>query len=117
MVDHAIAEYAKQGQSVLEDMNDPYGEYRRGALYIFVVGTDGITKANAGNTTAVGDHVDEVLDVDGSSIGVRMRQIASEDGAWMTYSFTNPATGKVQTKHSWVRLHQDLIFGSGFYDE
>ena len=48
---------------------------------------------------------------------------ASEDGAWVTYVYNNPASdnvgedylGAVQLKNAWVVRHDGLLFGSGWY--
>ena len=34
----------------------------------------------------------------------------------MSYFFTHPETGEPEQKHSWVVLHDGLVFGSGWYD-
>ena len=36
--------------------------------------------------------------------------------AWFDYTFSNPATGGVETKHSWTVRHDELVFGSGWYE-
>ena len=42
---------------------------------------------------------------------------ADENGAWFDYTFTNPATDSVETKHSWMVIHNGVTFGSGWYEE
>ena len=42
--------------------------------------------------------------------------MADEDGAWFDYTYPNPATGGVETKHSWMVRHDGLVFGSGWYE-
>ena len=41
---------------------------------------------------------------------------ATESGAWFDYTYANPASGAVETKHSWVIIHDGLIFGSGWHE-
>ena len=41
---------------------------------------------------------------------------ADEDGQWLDYVFTNSATGRMETKHSWVVRYDGLTFGSGWYE-
>ena len=45
-----------------------------------------------------------------------MAAVADEDGEWFSYTFTNPSTGAVESKHSWVVRHDGLVFGSGWYE-
>ena len=48
---------------------------------------------------------------------------ATEDGAWVSYVYNNPASdnagddhlGAVQLKNAWVVRHDRLFFGSGWY--
>ena len=35
---------------------------------------------------------------------------------WLSYTYTNPATGAVETKHSWIVEYDGLTFGSGWYE-
>ena len=41
---------------------------------------------------------------------------ANPEGAWLDYTYPNPATGDLETKHSWVVVHDGLVFGSGWYE-
>ena len=36
--------------------------------------------------------------------------------AWLDYNFVDPASGRYETKHLWVVLHDRLVFGSGWYE-
>ncbi|MCE2494809.1 MAG: cache domain-containing protein, partial [Alphaproteobacteria bacterium] len=36
---------------------------------------------------------------------------------WFSYTFTNPATGGVEAKHSWMVEYDGLTFGSGWYEQ
>ena len=42
--------------------------------------------------------------------------VADEDGGWFSYTYTNHATGAVETKHSWAVEYDGLVFGSGWYE-
>ena len=37
-------------------------------------------------------------------------------GIWVTYDFVHPETGEQEGKSAWLRLHDGLIFGAGYYD-
>ena len=45
-----------------------------------------------------------------------MLAVGDEDGAWFSYTYTNPASRAVETKHSWMVEHDGLTFGSGWYE-
>ena len=49
--------------------------------------------------------------------GAAVAATADENGAWFDYTFTNLATGSVETKHSWMVIHDGITFGSGWYEE
>ena len=41
---------------------------------------------------------------------------ATPEGMWIDYVYLNPNTGFRELKYSWVVRHDDLIFGSGWYE-
>ena len=42
--------------------------------------------------------------------------VADEDGDWFDYTYPNPTSGDVETKHFWLVRHEGLVFGSGWYE-
>ena len=50
-----------------------------------------------------------------AAVGGAMETLESGQGAWITYVFLNPDTGENQAKMTWVVLHDDYLFGAGFY--
>ena len=53
-------------------------------------------------------------DVNGKAYGQEI-VAATEDGRWVDYFFTDPLTGEVEQKHTWVVRHDGLFFASGWY--
>lgn len=45
-----------------------------------------------------------------------LENLKNNDGHWVYYDFVNPNTGEIEPKTSWFKLHDGLIFGSGFYN-
>ena len=45
--------------------------------------------------------------------GAAMAASADEDGGWFDYTYPNPVSGAVETKHFWMVIHDGLTFGSG----
>ena len=41
---------------------------------------------------------------------------ATEEGKGISYVILNPETGEEQRKHTWITLHDGLVFGSGYYE-
>ena len=60
--------------------------------------------ANAAFPDLVGLTADQVRGPNGYPIGEVIAAVADEDGAWVDYTFTNPVSGNVETKHSWGDL-------------
>ena len=44
-----------------------------------------------------------------------LEDLETEPGVWASYAHTNPATGETENKHTWLIIHDGLIFGSGYY--
>ena len=84
--------------------------------YVFMIDEDGTVIAHA-NPALVGQLASDVLDPNNYPTGAAVAASADEDGAWFDYTFTNPATASVETKHSWMVIHDGITFGSGWYEE
>ncbi len=108
--------YQEDGlETVLEAVNKP--ESLDGQWYVFVVAEDG---------EVVGHYDPEIrgqnlngpigTDATGYVFGPDMLA-ATKDGKWVSYVFNNPATGELESKHSWVIKRDGLIFGSGWYTD
>ena len=87
-----------------------------GQWYVFMIDEYGTVIAHA-NPALVGQPVDDVLGPNNYPTGAAVAASADENGAWFDYTFTNLATGSVETKHSWMVIHDGITFGSGWYEE
>ena len=87
-----------------------------GQWYVFIADQNDVMRAHASNPDLVGLHSSEILGPNGYPSGELVAASATEDGAWSDYTFPNPASGAVETKHSWVVRYDLLIFGSGWYE-
>ena len=113
-VERAIDRYNNDGlQATLDYYNSP--DSIDGQWYVFIANTD-ILLANAGVPSIVGTSSLDSRGPDGYPIGRHISAVVSEEGTWVDYYWVNPESGQTQTKHSWVVLHDDLIFGSGWYE-
>ncbi len=87
-----------------------------GQWYVFIADEDKTMVAHAANTDLVGMHASDILGPNGYPSGAAVAAVADEDGEWFAYTFPNPDTGGVETKHSWMVVHDGLTFGSGWYE-
>ena len=87
-----------------------------GQWYVFMIDEDGTVIAHA-NPALVGQLASDILGPNNYPTGAAVAASADENGAWFDYTFTNPATGSVETKHSWMVIHDGITFGSGWYEE
>ena len=89
-----------------------------GQWYVFIFDTNDVLVAHAPDQNLVGRHASAVLGPNGYPSGDSVIAVAraNPEGAWLEYTFPNPATGDLETKHSWVVVHEGLIFGSGWYE-
>ena len=88
-----------------------------GQWYVFIIDDENQTiVAHAPNPDLVGQHVSQALGPNSYPTGSAVAATADQDGAWFDYTYANPASGVVETKHSWVIIHDGITFGSGWYE-
>ena len=87
-----------------------------GQWYIFIFDENDTMLAHAANPDLVNRPASYAVGPNGYPTGEAVVATADEDGAWFGYTYPNPATGGVETKHSWVVRHDGLTFGSGWYE-
>ena len=87
-----------------------------GEWYVFVVRWDTII-AHATVPDNIGQSLLGPLGTDstGKEFGSAIID-APEGGAWVDYTYLNPASGGEEIKHTWVMRSGDLVFGSGWYE-
>ena len=87
-----------------------------GQWYVFIFDEGGTMLAHAANPDLVGLHASEILGPNGYPAGAAVFASGEEAGGWFSYTYPNPATGTVETKHSWMVIHDGLTFGTGWYE-
>ena len=87
-----------------------------GQWYMFILDQDDVVLAHAANPGLVGRPASAAVGPNRYPAGEAVVAVADEDGAWFSYSFTNPASGAAEAKHSWMVEYDGLIFGSGWYE-
>jgi signal transduction histidine kinase len=84
-------------------------------MYVFVLDDAGRYLAFAGNVGKVGTRVQDVPGIDGAGLLQTIQAQAAYEPGWVEYDITNPTTGQVQTKMSYVQSVDGLSLGCGVY--
>ena len=87
-----------------------------GQWYAFIIDENQTIIAHAPDPDLVGKHVSQALGPNSYPTGSAVAASADQDGAWFDYTYANPASGVVETKHSWMVIHDGITFGSGWYE-
>ena len=113
-VREAIRKYESEGlDATVAHYNTP--ESIDGQWYVFIFDQGDMMLAHA-NPDLVGLPASEVVGPNMYPTGEAVVAVADEDGEWFSYTYTNPATGAVEAKHSWMVDLDGLTFGSGWYE-
>jgi hypothetical protein len=87
-----------------------------GPWYVFIFDADDNIIAHAPDPSLVNGPASNAIGPNGYPAGDAVAASADEDGEWFSYTYPNPATGAIDTKHSWMVRHDGLLFGSGWYE-
>ena len=63
----------------------------------------------------MGTRVQDVTGIDGDGLLAAIVNQAKAEPGWVEYDITNPTTGRVQTKMSYVQQVDGLYLGCGVY--
>jgi signal transduction histidine kinase len=117
LVDRAMAQRRRSASrdSFLREVTDPAQGFHDRDMYVFVLDRNGTYVAFGGNPAKVGTRVQDIAGIDGQGlVDDILNQSAMEPG-WVEYDITNPTTGRVQSKMSFVQQVDDLFVGCGVY--
>ena len=114
-VKQAIEKYKVEGlEATIAHYNTP--ESVDGQWYVGITDRDNVIVAGAVIPDHLNLHLSESVVSNDYPAGKAILAVADEDGEWFDYAFANPATGEVETKHSWIVKYDGLIFVSGWYE-
>jgi cytochrome c len=85
------------------EIGNPKGQFVKGDMYVTLHDFKGVFLANPMNPKLAGQNHFELKDPSGKLFVQEMIEVAKKGTGWVTYSWTNPATKKVQPKKSWVQ--------------
>jgi len=84
-------------------------------MYVFALDSAGTYRAFGGKPEKVGTRVQDIPGVDGQALLDAIVSQAEHEPGWVEYDITNPASGRIQTKMSYVMKIDDLYIGCGVY--
>ncbi|MCE2463668.1 MAG: cache domain-containing protein [Dehalococcoidia bacterium] len=114
-VNNAISMYQSEGlEATLAYYNSE--DSIDGQWYVFILDEDDTMLAHAANPALVGLHSSELVGPNDYPTSEAVIAVAEEDGAWFDYTFLNPVSGNMETKHSWIVRYDGLVFGSGWHE-
>ena len=117
LVEQAVAYMKANGEEkAIKEFSDPKGQFTKGDAYIFVLGLDGVLRANVARPELVGKNVLNSPDSKGKLHGKEMVELAKSKGSgWVEYNQLNPATKQDEPKISYIQKVGNLIIGCGAY--
>lgn len=99
----------------LRDLTDPAQGFHDRDMYVFALDSQGAYLAFGGNRAKVGTRVQDIAGIDGDGLLDAIMSQAQRAPGWVEYDITNPTTGRVQTKMSYVSQVDDIYVGCGVY--
>ena len=93
----ALFAKANGKEKAMAEFNNPKGQFTKGDLYVFANNWSGECLANGGNPKLVGQNHLGLKDANDKYFMKEMIEVAkTKGGGWVSYSWTNPTTKKVQ---------------------
>ena len=110
----AVKNNAKNAFKMFHDLN---GNYIEDDLYVFVVSLDDMHfRAHGATPRLVGSDAKSLTDPNGKPIIQEMASIVKAKGqGQLEYAWRNPATGKIEKKHTYLRKVDNFLVGVGYY--
>lgn len=96
-------------------ITDPSEAFHDRDMYVFALDRAGHYRAFGGKPEKVGSRVQDIPGVDGNALLDAIVSQAEIEPGWVEYDITNPQSGTVQTKMSYVTQVDDLYVGCGVY--
>lgn len=116
LVERALALRSRSSfDGFLREISDPSKPYYDRDMYVFVLDNNGTYLAFGGDPSRVGSRVQDIAGVDGQALLEAIIAQARLEPGWVEYSITNPASGSVQTKMSYVHAIDNVYLGCGVY--
>ncbi|WP_374319302.1 methyl-accepting chemotaxis protein [Aquabacterium sp.] len=117
LVERGLQDIRQHGfDAAVRLFQDPQGSYIDRDLYVFAIDRQGVFRAFGADPKRVGRSFDEMPGVDGPKLVHDAFEVAQHGGGWVEYRITNPMTGEVAEKTTFVRpINQNMVLGCGIY--
>ena len=117
LVDRAVQFRQESGsrEAFLRGITEPSNGFHDRDMYVFALDPHGTYLAFGGNPAKVGTRVQDVPGIDGEGLIQAIVAQASDSPGWVSYDITNPSSGKVQSKMSFVCEVDGVYVGCGIY--
>lgn len=116
LVKRAVAHRQRTAKDAfLRDITNANNGFFDRDMYVFVLNDSGHYVAFGGNPAKVNTRVHDIAGIDGEGLLQAIIKQANYEPGWVEYDITNPSTGRVQTKMSFVQALDGLYVGCGVY--
>jgi methyl-accepting chemotaxis protein len=117
LVERALVQRKRSASrdAFLRDVTDSRNDFYDRDMYVFVLDDNGTYLSFGGNPAKVGSRVQDIPGIDGAGLLHAIIDQARAEPGWVEYDITNPTTGRVQTKMSYVQLLDGCYVGCGVY--
>lgn len=103
-------------EKTLAEANNPKGQFIKGEVYVVVMDLNATMLAHPINQKIIGMNVIDVPDTDGKMFRREIIETAKTKGeGWVDYKYKNPTSNKVESKTSFIKRADDMIFVCGTY--
>ena len=107
--------YDMEGADAFESITSQSAEFVQGKAYVFVIDpTDFLLVAHGNNADLVAEELQTLAKFNQTNEEI-LASLEEDKETWLGYEFLNPETGNEEMKESYYILHENYIFGSGFY--
>ena len=119
LVEKAVQYYARTANKdeFIRGITERSNNFWDRDMYVFVLDAAGHYLSFGGNPAKVGTRVQDIPGTDGQRLMNGIIQQAEVEPGWVEYDITNPTTGVIQTKMSFVRKVDNLYVGAGVYKD
>lgn len=116
LVKKAVKFYKANGkEKALAEFSNPKGQFVKGDLYLTVWDFNGTQIAHGTNPKLIGKNLLELKDSNGKEFVKEFMAVGKNGSGWVEYTWTNPASKKIESKLTYLETVGDIIIGSGFY--
>lgn len=113
----AVAYYKANGKDkAYAEIDNKNGAFIDRDLYVFVIDKSAHIRAHGTNPKLIDKDLAMLKDADGKTFMVDLVNVLkSGKPGWVDYKWTNPTSGQIEAKRTYIEPYDDLGFGVGIY--